>query len=219
MARYAEVNIAPGPPGEPIIDTAEGIRDIPNNFPLEMNEAPRHELDQADLFIEGEFEIPYEVDPAQPMNTIHITDTSVSQDQFGNKYKTGSKRWGTDVADSLMVFERSSSDFTAGVINITTANGSTSIIQGRQKGRKSVTIWVPSTFTNAAGTTSTPLGVIIGQTEGEVQQYAGVQLNAGDSITINTEAPIWAGVLGGNSTGLCQYLVEYNPAGGELGGQ
>ena len=138
MARYAEVNIVPGPPGEPPIDTVEGIRDIPYNFPLEMNEAPRHELAQADLFIEGEFEIPYEVDPAQPMNTIHITDTSVSKDVFGNKYKTGSKRWGTDVADSLMVFERSSSDFTAGVINITTANGSTSIIQGRQKGRKSV---------------------------------------------------------------------------------
>lgn len=188
----------------------------------EVHHTPEHAAAEAGIMISDninlEVTIPYFTEEASPASEVNVT-APVPADEPGNKYTTSSKAWGTDNADALMVFERASSDFTAGVININAQNGNTAIIVGRQKGRKSVTIWVPSTYTSSAGTSSTPKGVMVAQTEGEVQAYAAVQLNPGDSITINTEAPIWAGILPGNTTGLCQFLVEYNPAGGELGGQ
>jgi hypothetical protein len=122
-----------------------------------------------------------------------------------------------DNADALAVFERASSNFTAGQIVVNTYNGGTSIVVGRQKGRKNVTISVPATYTASDGTTSTPNGVSIAETEGELQLInGGFQLNPGDSITISTEAPVWAGLLPGDTTGLVQYLVEYNPTGNDL---
>ena len=218
MSRYSQ----------PIDDQAPAslapIGNAPTNYgyPDQINQTPNHTRGEADLFVEPqvnlEITVPYFIEEATPMDTVNDT-SPVDPDKAGNLYTTDRKAWGTTNADALSVFERASSDFTAGVINISTQNGNTAIIVGRQKGRKSVTIWVPKTYTNASGSTSTPNGVIIGQTEGEVQAYAGAQLNPGDSITINTEAPVWAGVLGGNTSGLCQFLVEYNPAGGELGGQ
>ena len=213
MSRYSQP-INPETPNLP----------IPTNYgwPDQMNQVPNHARAEADLMVEPEVNleitIPYFTEEASPADEVNIT-APVSADKAGNLYTTDKKAWGTNNADALSVFERASSDFTAGVINISAQNGSTAIIVGRQKGRKSVTIWVPSSYTNSAGTSSTPKGVMVAQTEGEVQAYAAVQLNPGDSITINTEAPIWAGILPGNTSGVCQFLVEYNPAGGELGGQ
>jgi hypothetical protein len=188
----------------------------------QINQVPYYSAGEAGLMVDPavnlEITIPYFTETASPADEVDVT-SPVKSDEPGNKYTTDKKAWGTNNADALMVFERASSDFTAGIISINTQNGNTAIVVGRQKGRKSVTIWVPSTYTNSSGSSSTPNGVMIAQTEGEVQAYAAVQLNPGDSITINTEAPIWAGVLPGASTGICQYIVEYNPAGGELGGQ
>jgi len=192
------------------------------NVADQMNQPPMSSRGESDLLVEPttnlEITVPYFTETASPIEELHV-QTPVEFDTAGNKYVTNKKAWGTDNADAIMVFERASSDFTAGVISINAQNGNTAIIVGRQKGRKSVTIWVPSTYTNSSGTSSTPNGVTVAQTEGEIQNNAAVQLNPGDSITINTEAPIWAGVLPGQTTGICQFLVEYNPAGGELGGQ
>ena len=149
----------------------------------------------------------------------HYSDNPVHHDTAGDRYTTGRKAFATDNGQAFAVFERAASDFNAGAISITANNGGTSIVVGRVLGRKSVTIWVPTLWTNPAGVSAAPNGVLIGQTEGELQAGGGVQLNPGDSITIDTEAPVWAGLIPSKTSGVVQYLVTYNPAGGELSGQ
>lgn len=197
---------------------------MPDKIPHQMNQtAPTPE---SDLFVtaevidyEGESYVGMTDDRAVPLDQFDH-DRAVPADGSRGEAVRGSKYFGTSNSEAVPVFERASHDFTAGQITVGSYNGGTSVIVGRQAGRKNVTIWVPTSYINAAGTTITnPVGVVIGQTEGEIQSPGnGVQLNAGDSITLSTEAPIWAGLLYGQTQGFCQYLVEYNPSGGELGG-
>jgi hypothetical protein len=158
----------------------------------------------------------YADDLATPLDQVNIT-SPIQLDHAGNLYQTGGKRWAVDNGDALAVYERGAGSFTAGNIVVNTYNGGTSIVVGRQKGRKNVTISVPATYTASDGTSSTPNGVAIAETEGELQLInGGFQLNPGDSITISTEAPVWAGLLPGKTIGILQYLVEYNPTGNDL---
>jgi hypothetical protein len=184
---------------------------------------------ESDLWIEAEVIYPehpfadnraVEFDEAMPMAELDH-NRPVPQDVFGDHFKRGAKRFSTDNGAAIPTFERAAHDFTTGQTYTGTANGGISIIVGRQAGRKSVSIAVPKSYYNMAGTLVTsPIGVVVGQTEGELQAAGGgYQLLAGDSMTITTEAPIWVGLLPGQTTGFCQWLVEYNPAGGELGGQ
>jgi len=191
--------------------------------PVEPDGGP---LDARELATPDErfaFEIPVGVHPLDrsiPGDQLaRYSDSPVHHDTAGNRYTTGRKNFGTDNGEAFPVFERASSDWTAGSVVVGTNNGGTSIVVGRVRGRKTVTVWVPSTWTNPGGTSTTPNGVVIGQTEGELQSGAGAQLNPGDSITIGTEAPVWAALIPGKTSGVVQYLVEYNPAGGELTGQ
>ena len=177
---------------------------------------------ESDLFIEAIVlhpDHPYPDDRAQSIADFDH-GRPVPADGHRGLAARGAKYFGTANFEAVPTFERASHDFTAGQVQVGSYNGGTSIVVGRQAGRKNVTIWVPTSYINAAGVTiSNPLGVVIGQTEGEIQIPGnGVQLNSGDSITIATEAPIWAGLLYGQTSGFCQYLVEYNPSGGELGG-
>lgn len=184
---------------------------------------------ESDLWVEAECIYPehpfaddraVEFDEATPMAELDH-NRPVPQDVFGDHFTRGNKRFGTDNGRAVPMFQRASHDFTTGQTYTGTANGGISIIVGRQAGRKSVTIDVPNSYYNMAGTLVTsPIGVTVGQTEGELQgPGGGIQLLAGSSVTIETEAPIWVGLLPGQTTGFCQWVVEYNPAGGELGGQ
>jgi len=38
-------------------------------------------------------------------------------------------------------------------------------------------------------------------------------LNLGDSVTLYTEGPVYAGLISGNATGFCQYVSLTNPLG------
>ena len=184
---------------------------------------------ESDLWFEAQVLLPdhpfaddraIEFDESTPMAELDHNRVA-PLDVYGDHYKRGAKRFATDNGAALPMFERASHDFTTGQTYTGTANGGISIIVGRQSGRKSVTIAVPKSYYNMSGTLVTsPIGVVVGQTEGELQAAGGgLQLLAGDSITIATEAPIWVGLLPGQTTGFCQWCVEYNPAGGELGGQ
>jgi hypothetical protein len=184
---------------------------------------------ESDLWVEAEVlyhEHPFaddravEFDESSPFETLDH-NRPVPQDTFGDHFRRGAKRFATDNGAAIPTFERASHDFTTGQTYVGTSNGGIAIIVGRQSGRKSVTVAVPKSYYNMAGTLVTsPIGVVVGQTEGELQAPGGgLQLLAGDSITIQTEAPIWVGLLTGQTTGFCQWCVEYNPAGGELGGQ
>lgn len=182
------------------------------NDPDTSRQAPPGLLIDPDNIVGAE----YADDLASPLSELDVT-SPIQLDTAGNLYQKGGKRWSTDNGDALAVFERGAKSFTAGQIVVGTANGGTSIVVGRQKGRKNVTISVPATYTNSSGANVTPNGVVIAEQEGELQLInGGFQVNPGDSITISTEAPVWAGLLPGKTSGFCQYLVEFNPSGNDL---
>jgi hypothetical protein len=59
---------------------------------------------------------------------------------------------------------------------------------------------------------------LIGTDQGQVQNFNGYQLNAGDSVTIASEGPVYVGPLSGaSSVGVAQYIEEVNNPGGNLG--
>jgi hypothetical protein len=157
-------------------------------------------------------------DPSEPIAPGFGDNAAAPPDTVGNRYTTGAPPWKTDNADATPTFERASHDFSANVIIPNTQGTGTgwAVACGRTKGRKSVTLSVPTTLSTGA----TPLGVVWGATEDAVQQPAGTAmpvLNPGDSITINTEAQIFVGVIPGNATGAVQVVEEINPPGGALG--
>jgi hypothetical protein len=137
------------------------------------------------------------------------TDSPVPHDTAGNAYTTGRKGFATPNREALGVFQRASEFFSAKTIKVDASNGGTAELAGRQPGRRSIKVWVPSLLPDG----SIPLGVIIAATEGECQQglNSGVVLNVGDAITIDTEAPVFAGLIGVNTTGACQVVVEFDP--------
>jgi hypothetical protein len=135
----------------------------------------------------------------------------VPHDTAGNRYETGRKPFSTENDDALAVWERASHDWTGDTVIIGMPNPTVQLI-GRQTGRKCITLWCPSTGT----------AVCIAPTQGVCDQQftsgvGGLILNPGDSVTINTEAQVWAGILNGNTTGTVAFLAEYNPPGGGLG--
>lgn len=184
-----------------------------NVVPFEVNH-PTHQAEPAGLLIEPieiiDRTVPYALDPGAPMRDLDLT-TPVPAAGNRREYETGMKRWGTDNAEAIHVFERASSDFTAESIYVSSNSYGFQLV-GRVKGRKSVTIWVPTSYTNAVGTVVSSTGVVIAEVQGKAEQGNGIQLNPGDSISISTEAPIYVGLLPGQTVGNCQYVVEYNPA-------
>jgi hypothetical protein len=129
----------------------------------------------------------------------------VPQEKAGNKFKTGQPSFNTDSEDALAVFQRASQAWSGNSYSLSGAQP----IVGRQKGRIEVHIWVSST---------SALGVQIAPSASEVEATVGeIILNPGDSITLATEAPVWAAPIPGNATGSVNVVVIFNPAGGPLG--
>lgn len=154
--------------------------------------------------------------PYRPGSGAHIdANAAVGPDSRQPAYTTGREPYKRDNYEVLPTFERASDAWSAQTVKINAAyNGGTALVVGRQKGRKSVTISVPLTL--ADGTT--PLGVVIGPTEAEVQAggASGYVLNVGDSVTLSTEGTVYAGVIPGNATGACQFVAFFNPPSGGL---
>lgn len=116
---------------------------------------------------------------------------------------TGRRPWAVDNPDALAVFMRASASWSA---NTFTLSRTLQLI-GRQRGRTHVSLWVPA---------SASAGVLIAPTEGEVDNGDGVELAPGDSIAIYTEAPIYGGLVTGQTTGVVAVVAYLNP-GGSLG--
>lgn len=141
-------------------------------------------------------------------------DQMVPDDTVGNRYTTGAPPWETSNAEATPVFERASHDFTVQVVQVNALPVGFAIAAGRTKGRKAVTLSVPSLLSNGAA----PLGVVYGPTQDAVEGPGLLAvLNVGDSVTIATEAQIFIGCIPGNNSGVCQVLEEINPPGGALG--
>lgn len=119
--------------------------------------------------------------------------------------------------DAFGVFQRAATDWGQGtVIPNAATNGGVATVVGRQPGRVSVKLWVPNKLADG----STPLGVVIGPDENELQAPSPITmtvLNVGDSITLETEGSVYCAVIPGNQTGAVQYVTLNNPAGGPVG--
>ena len=152
---------------------------------------------------------------------VHPGDASTAQEavpgvpldhEKGQQWRPGREPWGVDNEEALPVYNRAAHDWSPGQVWCnSTVNSGVQVVNGRQAGRASVTVWVPLLDPNG----NAPLGVMIGPTtESVIQGGIGcVVLNIGDSITIPSEGPVYAGCISGNSTGFCQYMSLTNPLG------
>lgn len=139
-------------------------------------------------------------------------DYPLPHDHAVAPHPAGTPRFSTPNGDgTVATFQRASQDFTSGILIVSAAL----LISGRLDGKESVTLWCPSTdmLGNAVN------GFIFGETEGELQQgNLAAFLLPGQSVTIRSEAPVWAAQIpGGSGVGTVCYKVEYNPPGGSLG--
>ena len=112
---------------------------------------------------------------------------------------------------ALGVFERSAHDWRGAVVVVSSTSPAAQIV-GRLPGRRSVTLWVPSSLTIAGTVVTVTNGVLVAATEGELFQAGGggIQLNVGDSLRIESEAPVWVGLIPGDSPGYVQFLELFN---------
>lgn len=119
--------------------------------------------------------------------------------------------------DAMPVYQRAAKDWGNGTVIPNAANnGGVATVVGRQDGRVCVKLWVPTKLADG----STPLGVVIGPDENELQAPSPITmtvLNVGDSITLETEGSVYCAVIPGNQTGAVQYVTLNNPAGGPVG--
>lgn len=117
-------------------------------------------------------------------------------------------------AEALPVFERAAS---TGYVRIVHVGGSSMLLAPLRKGRKSLTVWVPASFTSALGVAAAPLGVMVSSSRTDVDTGVGVQLNPGDSFKWDSESALYVGPLPTGASGLCQALETFNPLGGPVG--
>ena len=107
---------------------------------------------------------------------------------------------------AVPVYERAAETHSTRGLSI----NSTSMLLGRRVGRKYVVLSCPTTYNGSTNAN----GFQVSDTRSYVDANAGYQVNPGDSIEIDTEAPVWVGVLSGNTTGVVQWSEVFNPAGG-----
>lgn len=103
---------------------------------------------------------------------------------------------------SLPVWQRAALDWSAR--SFPTIGPNPMRIAQRVLGRLQVTVWVPSTASQ---------GVLLAPSKDMVDETYGVVLLPGNSITLPTEASVWASPVSGQTSGGPVYLVEFvNPA-------
>jgi hypothetical protein len=124
-----------------------------------------------------------------------------------------------DNPTAFPIFSRASNDFNSKALTFTAAaNQIPKQLVGRTKGRQSITMTCPITFTYQ-GNIISPIGFIFSSEMGACAAGDGFQVNVGDSVTIYTESEVWVSCIPGVTTGqvVVQYIEETNPVRGSLG--
>ncbi len=164
--------------------------------------------------------VPPGIHPNDRSATIHPAmdaNMPIGSDLHGDLGQRGRKPWDTDNEDALGVFQRACHDWDTGVLQLTAANDGISQIVGRQRGRGTLSLWVPA-YVNIAGTmTATPAGVAFAPLQSGLMTGLGTPLNVGDSAVIASEGGAYAALLPGQTTGYVAWLVTLNPINGGLG--
>jgi hypothetical protein len=163
----------------------------------------------------------FDADAALPPG-MHPLDQTVGGDSLatppdtpGDRYDTSRGPWSTENQSAVPVFQRLAHDWVGGYLKVS-SNQNPQTVVGRQPGRGPVTIWVPNQLPDG---TVPSFGVTIGSDQADIYNNGGIALGVGDSITIPSEASVYAVVTGSNATGACQWFATLNPAGGGLGAQ
>jgi hypothetical protein len=87
---------------------------------------------------------------------------------------------------------------------------------GRRKGRRSVTLACPTAMLNLAGSAVTVVGFQFSHNRGVVDNNSGFQVNPGDSVEVDAEAPLFVSPLPGNTYGCIQWIETFDAAGGPV---
>ena len=125
-----------------------------------------------------------------------------SVDPGVQEWRPGKKPFDTKPGLAIPVWERATEEFAEQVLNLSSGMNAIAAA-GRETGRKSVTLWVPSIAS---------YGCQFSRIRGKVDNGNGMPLNPGDSITIGSEAPVYVGVQTGQSTGVVYVLDLMNPS-------
>jgi len=170
---------------------------------------------------DGPIEVPAQPRPADSPDDRGVPERypggqPVPPDTPGGGSPRGRESFATENDEAIATFERACEAWTGQQFTI---SGPTQIVR-RMKGRKQATIFVPATDVNGNAIS----GVTIGPDDSEVQNVGGAVVGSplfllpGMSITIESEAPVWAGLIGSNATGYVCVMTTDNPSGGQLGG-
>lgn len=139
----------------------------------------------------------------------------IGPDVHGSQGRVGRKPFDVPADQALGVWQRASADWDVGLVVVTAANDGVSKVVGRQVGRASLALWVPTSVIINGVLTATPAGVVIAPDPGNL--FQGAVLNVGDSLQLLTEASCYIGLLPGQASGYLQYVSLTNPVGGGLG--
>ena len=101
--------------------------------------------------------------------------------------------------------------------NVAPPDDGTAVVVGRQKGRASLALWVPSQVPIDGVMTDTPAGVFFAPSKAELSLVTMPPLNVGDSVLIASEGSCYVGLLPGETTGWVAWMTLTNPVGGGLG--
>lgn len=145
------------------------------------------------------------------------TNNVAPPDTYGDRGVRGRKPWDVANDEALPVYQRASLDWSAGLVQVTEANDGTAVVVGRQKGRASLALWVPSEVPIAGVMTATPAGVFFAPSKAELSLVTMPPLNVGDSVLIASEGSCYVGLLPGETTGWVAWMTLTNPIGGGLG--
>lgn len=159
-----------------------------------------HPLDQSVPVQDGRL-----VEPDRPPST--------GPDQLGPQGVRTKAPWSTSNEDAIPINQRAPHDW-FGSTYTPNATGNNVTRISRLKGCKKTVLSIP-----AVANVATALPVIIAQDEGDVNQGAGVELYPGEApLIIESEGPIFIGVVGANATGGPVRVIRFiDPPGGGLG--
>lgn len=161
--------------------------------------------------------LPAGVHPNDPSGPESFTEAAEVPGTAGAR--TQRRPFDTDNGQAFGVYERAANNWRAGLIVVNLNNGGTTQVVGRLRGRKRLVLWVPGHIVSGGAVIVTPAGVMIADTEGELQGGGGALLNVGDpALNIDSEAAVCVGLVPGQATGFVQFLDLMNPPGGGIVG-
>jgi hypothetical protein len=152
---------------------------------------------------------------------VHPTDRRASPSDWSgppqpapSTYTGGREPFSVPNARAMGVWQRATRTWTPRAVRV----GQTPVkLVGRKRGRLKVSLWVPKTVVVSGVVVTVTHGVLVAASAGEASQFAGAVLNVGDSLTVPSEASVYAIALPTQVVGFVQYADYFNPSASSPG--